>query len=345
MEKEIFNPSDEKYKKVEDLPVGHQDKFAPEAGGGFVRAEAKEKFEEAEKIAKIANIFSDVETPVSDVLMNEALTGEPKRIERERMIDCLKNGGNCLQREKEGALYLLGSEYEELTQDVELMRSYIKNAPYIEDGMVKFFPLELRSDRDLMLDIQKRLAFGIGILEYASPELRSNKEFALKMIEESSYNIEGASTDLLMDDDILLAAVRGGNNLEYIPEEKKRDKEFLLKAVSAYYNFYRELPKEMRDDLDIVYNLVESILNQEKKRYKEIRERNLNLKNGDTFLNQETYNEKQKTEELVDKEAEKHAKRELVSFIKNNLSEEVKKKLSDSAHSLNYMINTDSPIL
>lgn len=66
---------------------------------------------------------------------------------------------------------------------------------------------------------------------------------------------------------------------------------------------------------------------------------------SDLYTDSQKLKEEQKTEELVDKEAGRHAKRELVFFIKNNLSEEVKKKLSNSAHSLNYVISTDSPIL
>jgi len=62
---EKFDPSDEKYKKVENLPEKYQGKFVnvpKNKGGGFVRKEAMENYKTNEKDAKEEreSIFGDV---------------------------------------------------------------------------------------------------------------------------------------------------------------------------------------------------------------------------------------------------------------------------------------------
>src|ERR1035437_9655372 len=68
---EKFNPHDEKYKKVEDLPVEHQGKYVND-GEGLIREEAKEKLSDAELEARIANTLKNQRVTSMDVLRKEA---------------------------------------------------------------------------------------------------------------------------------------------------------------------------------------------------------------------------------------------------------------------------------
>jgi len=73
MNLEGFNPSNEKYKKVEDLPKVEQENFAdvPEyQGGGFVKASAMDLYDRAENIA--SDSLMDKETTPIDILHGSA---------------------------------------------------------------------------------------------------------------------------------------------------------------------------------------------------------------------------------------------------------------------------------
>lgn len=56
MSKEIFNPNDSHYKKVEDLPEEEKKNFA-NVDGGFVRKEAKEELRNAETVMEGVDYF------------------------------------------------------------------------------------------------------------------------------------------------------------------------------------------------------------------------------------------------------------------------------------------------
>ncbi len=85
--KESFNPSDEEYKKVEDLPEEHQGEFADvpeEMGGGFVKKEAMENTEQTrEKIGS----GQDVEN-----LQRQALYEKEKRERKETKTEFVRLG-------------------------------------------------------------------------------------------------------------------------------------------------------------------------------------------------------------------------------------------------------------
>ena len=72
-------------------------------------------------------------------------------------------------------------------------------------------------------------------MDYASDELKNNKEFALKAIEEDSSNINYISNELKRDKEIILKAVaKNADSIEYVSEELKNDKEFMkqLKKIN-----------------------------------------------------------------------------------------------------------------
>ena len=70
MSERMFNPSDPKYKRVEDLPKKEQANFANVEEGGFVRKEAKEEFDDAKKIVELANEFKRAGITVKDIHWN-----------------------------------------------------------------------------------------------------------------------------------------------------------------------------------------------------------------------------------------------------------------------------------
>ena len=123
---EKFNPKDEQYKKVDDLPKEHQEEFVDipqEIGGGFVRKEAMEALTEAEKVATIVNALKEQGLTSTDVLHEQALPMEKKR--ENALVD--------------------GENFEEFANDKEVVLKAVKRDGYN--------------------------------LQYASPELKNDKEF------------------------------------------------------------------------------------------------------------------------------------------------------------------------
>ena len=71
------------------------------------------------------------------------------------------------------------------------------------DWQFKEYPEELRSDKEVVLEVVKQDGFA---LEYASEELRSDKEFVLEAIKKSGFALEYASEALQNDPEIIALA-------------------------------------------------------------------------------------------------------------------------------------------
>lgn len=136
--KESFNPSDEEYKKVEDLPEEHQGEFADvpeEMGGGFVKKEAMENTEQTrEKIGS----GQDVEN-----LQRQALYEKEKR----------EKGDQDRIREIRGDLGL--EEVDEKVKKVQLSDSMVRELKKTEES----FKEKERERREEEAEQHKQSAF------------------------------------------------------------------------------------------------------------------------------------------------------------------------------------------
>jgi len=95
---ELFNPSNEEYKKVEDLPEEHQEEFVDvpeEQGGGFVEKKAMEEMKVAEDISDMVD--GSLEETSIDVLHQKAFFEKQKLELRKTLLD-------DLQKEKQDVL-------------------------------------------------------------------------------------------------------------------------------------------------------------------------------------------------------------------------------------------------
>ena len=168
MSSEEFNPSDEKFKKVEDLPKEHQKEFV-DIEGGFVRKEAAENFSDAKFEAGILNAFRGGDIPFFrkdvtplDVLQNKEKSRDKIR-EREELIKAVKRGD----------ILSLGRASEEFRADREVVLEAVK-----QDGeALRYASNELRADREVVLEAVKQNLYAI---KYASDELREKADKILK---------------------------------------------------------------------------------------------------------------------------------------------------------------------
>ena len=91
---------------------------------------------------------------------------------------------------------------------------------------------ELKNNKDFIL---KAIKISVLCFKYVSDELKNNKEVALEAIEEYSSNIEYISNELKRDKEIILKAVeKDADNIKYLSDELKNDEEFMkqLKKIN-----------------------------------------------------------------------------------------------------------------
>ncbi|MGZ3732343.1 MAG: DUF4116 domain-containing protein, partial [Parachlamydiaceae bacterium] len=110
---------------------------------------------------------------------------------------------------------------------------------------------ELKNDKEFMLAAVQRYG---SALQYASEELKSDKEFMLAVVERNgSAFLQYASEKLKSDKEFMLAAVqRYGSAIEYASEKLKSDKEFMLAAVQRYGSAIEYASEELKSDRDFV---------------------------------------------------------------------------------------------
>ena len=204
---EKFNPKDEQYKKVDDLPKEHQEEFVDipqEIGGGFVRKEAMEALTEAEKVATIVNALKEQGLTSTDVLHEQALPMEKKR--ENALVD--------------------GENFEEFANDKEVVLKAVKRDGY----NLQYASPELKNDKEIVLEAIKDADWGAYIFQYASPELKNDKEFILEAIKEHGKVIQHISNALKSDLDVILAAIKQNPDaLRFISKNIREQVEHMLK--------------------------------------------------------------------------------------------------------------------
>ena len=98
-------------------------------------------------------------------------------------------------------------------------------------------------------------------MQYASEELRGDREVVLAAVKSNGNQLEYASEALRGDREIVLAAVKfNGDQLEYASEELRGDKEIVLAAVqhSGSYGALQYASEELRGDREVVLAAVKN---------------------------------------------------------------------------------------
>ena len=156
---EKFNPKDEQYKKVDDLPKEHQEEFVDipqEIGGGFVRKEAMEALTEAEKVATIVNALKEQGLTSTDVLHEQALPMEKKR--ENALVD--------------------GENFEEFANDKEVVLKAVKRDGY----NLQYASPELKNDKEFILEAIKEHG---KVIQHISNALKSDLDVILAAIKQN----------------------------------------------------------------------------------------------------------------------------------------------------------------
>lgn len=264
---ESFDPTNEKYKSVADLPEDKREDFV-DVEGGFVGKEAKDEMNDAEKLAAIANIINEKKISGVDVLHQDALDeAENAQVMKEKILS-----------------YISG--------DVDDYDSWSK----AHEALLELFPTmpeTLRNDRELIYEVVKK-KHG-DIIEFASNELKDDKDFVLKLISTGFIYSEDMSERLRNDKEIILAGTKvsidsakayrlkiGREKEEvyaldffsYASEELRNDKEFAIQIIRMGAAILGVCPDSLKDDKDVVLESVKVKDNETIVRFASARLRN-----------------------------------------------------------------------
>jgi len=209
---EVFDPSDPKYKQTADLPEEHRDDFVDVEGGGFVKKEAAETFDNTKIAAEVVIKLKEKNIDPLDILQEEAVKEDMERDEEQERVKKLKDDFLAEFRSGERIKDLLDRfrMLEELHTDKDIVLEVVK----------RFWPAlqyvseDLRNDREVVLaalgsledSIPKRRPSARS-LQYASEELRDDKEVVLEAVRRNGQAIQFASGRLQRDPDVIAAAI------------------------------------------------------------------------------------------------------------------------------------------
>ena len=207
-----FNPEEEQFKKVEDLPEDQRENYVnvpQELGGkGFTTKEAMEELTDAEKIAEMANMERNEREPHPFNVLSRAIHGE---------------------RSAQDVLHSEVLDRETALKDREAIFEKIKSAlPGNVEKIINAMPKELYEDEEIMLEATESRP---NVLELVPAEWRSNKAFMLKAVTRNAASLEYASPELKNDLDVVLEAMKDQPQALDLasPELQKRVKMILEK--------------------------------------------------------------------------------------------------------------------
>ena len=122
-------------------------------------------------------------------------------------------------------------------------------------AILQYASPELRGDRDIVLDIVKQNG---RALTWASQELCEDPDVVLAAVQQYRWALDHASPEFHGDRDIVLAAVKqGGTALCYASDELSGDRKVVLAAVQQNGEALQYASRELRGDRDIVLAAVQ----------------------------------------------------------------------------------------
>ena len=149
-------------------------------------------------------------------------------------------------------------DYQELWEALGVIAD---ETEYFKTYLILNWPEAMQRYMDLQLhfqgcgqDVVLRTVSKFGdALEYASEELRANREVVLAAVKQDGYALEHASKELRDDLDVVLEAVKqDGFALLHASVELCADRRVVLVAVKQNGNMLEYASKEVRADRDVV---------------------------------------------------------------------------------------------
>ena len=115
---------------------------------------------------------------------------------------------------------------------------------------LKFISEEIKSDKEFML---KLMEHGSYALLYASDKLKADKEIILAATDFAHFRLEFANDALKDDEDIALAAIKNCSfNYEHVSNRLKKDKKLALTAVRLDGRNLEHVSQELKKNNEVV---------------------------------------------------------------------------------------------
>ena len=119
---------------------------------------------------------------------------------------------------------------------------------------LEFVSEEIRSDKEFMLRIMERDSYAF---EYASDKLKADKDMILAATDFDHFRLEFASDVLKDDKDIAFAAMKNNPfNYEHVSNRLKKDKKLAMAAVRREGRNLEHVSQELQNDHQVVFTAV-----------------------------------------------------------------------------------------
>lgn len=122
------------------------------------------------------------------------------------------------------------------------------------------FAGELRGDKDFIFDViyvDYEGSINLKPLEFVLDEIKSDKEFMLRIMEHDSHALEYASDKLKADKEMILAATDFAHfRLEFASDALKDDKDIALAAIKNYPFNYQHVSTRLKKDKKLAWAAV-----------------------------------------------------------------------------------------
>ena len=123
-------------------------------------------------------------------------------------------------------------------------------------AILQYASPEIKGDRDIVLDIVQKYGYA---LKWASQELCEDPDVVLAAVQQNGMVLDYASSELRGNQEIVLAAVTEyGYSLEYASPELQIDREIVLAAVKTNGGALKFASRELREDLEVVLSAVQN---------------------------------------------------------------------------------------
>jgi uncharacterized lipoprotein YbaY len=127
-----------------------------------------------------------------------------------------------------------------------------------QDGdALQYASWNLKADKEVVLAAVTQEG---EALEFASEDLKADKEVALEAVTQESFALQYASVDLKADKEVVLAAVtQDGEALQFASEDLNADKEVMLVAVRQDGYALQYASEDLKADKEVVLEAVAQI--------------------------------------------------------------------------------------
>ena len=284
-----FNPHNPEFKKVEDLPEERQKDFS-NVDDGFV-------YKSAVELAKTSDDAQEYIAKQADEILKDPDRYRPKFGElslrsfpreqwsnREIVMKCVTGFENAtmdLRSDPHVVMQVIKNNSKEEQLFDKEKQTYIKEfvQKYGNVGALEFASEEIRSDKNF---VSEAIKYGAYNFQFASEQLRGDKELALKVLSKikgGGAMLEFVSDELKNDKEVVMTAVKtSGGSLQYASENLRDDEEIVREAMKRWIYSFQFASERLRSDKNFV---LEAIKNSDGKIFEYVSE---NLKNDEKFI-------------------------------------------------------------